>query len=105
MHEHRIIAWVGRQFKTLLDGCVADSLVGRSEVEACASMYLVYYRHHLNEEERDILPAAAKLLTPEDWAAVAAAVPVGRDPLFGDNRLERFRALRRSIENAVHAPH
>ncbi|MEI6300362.1 MAG: hemerythrin domain-containing protein [Betaproteobacteria bacterium] len=103
-HEHSIIAWVGKQFKTLLEGCVADSLVGRAEVEACASMYLVYYRHHLNEEERDILPAAAKLLTPEDWAAVAAAVPTGRDPLFGDDRIERFRALRRCIENAVHAP-
>lgn len=103
-HEHRIIAWVGRQFKTLLDGCIAGGVVGRAEVEACAAMYLVYYRHHLAEEERDILPAAAKLLTAEDWAAVAAAVPLGRDPLFGDESLERFRELRRRIEVRVNPP-
>jgi hemerythrin-like domain-containing protein len=83
---------------SLLTACVDGSVVGRAEVEACASMYLVYYRVHLEEEERDILPAAARLLTREDWAEVAVAVPSGRDPLFGDEFLERFRGLRRLIE-------
>jgi hemerythrin-like domain-containing protein len=97
-HEHRIIAWVGKQFMDLLSACVDGSLVGRAEVEACASMYLTYYRVHLAEEERKILPAAARLLTPADWADVAIAVPSGRDPLFGDEFVDRFRDLRRLIE-------
>lgn len=97
-HEHRIIAWVGKQFMSLLSACVDGSLVGRAEVEACASMYLVYYRQHLAEEEREILPAAAKMLTPADWAEVGVAVPSARDPLFGDDFTERYRDLRRLIE-------
>jgi len=40
---------------------------------------------------------AEQALTEEDWAAVAAAVPAVGDPLFGDNVLERFVALRRKI--------
>jgi hemerythrin-like domain-containing protein len=100
-HEHRIIAWVGKQFTALLEGCIDGSLVGRADVEACASMYLVYYRQHLNEEEREILPAAEKLLTAQDWAEVAAALPDGRDPLFGDEFLDRFRELRRRIDVRV----
>ena len=96
-HEHRIIAWVGKQFKSLLSACVDGSIVGRAEVEACASMYLVYYRQHLAEEEEEIIPAAGRLLTPADWAEVAVAVPVGRDPLFGEESLEKFRELRRLI--------
>ena len=96
-HEHRIIAWVGKQLKSLLSACVDGSMVGRAEVEACASMYLVYYRQHLAEEERVIIPAADRLLNAADWAQVAIIVPVGRDPLFGDESLERFRGLRRLI--------
>jgi hypothetical protein len=59
--------------------------------------YLVYYRHHLATEERDIMPHAAALLTADDWSAVAAAVPAGRDPLFGDEADARYRELRRLI--------
>ena len=43
------------------------------------------------------MPRAAELLTEEDWAAVAATVPPGPDPLFGDDVEARFRELRRQI--------
>ena len=44
----------------------------------------------------------AELLTPQDWAAVAAAVPAGPDPLFGEDIEARYRKLRRHI--ALEAP-
>ena len=44
--------------------------------EAAAATYLLYYRHHLPRGKRNSA-ARSGVLTPEDWAAVAAAVPVG----------------------------
>ena len=44
-----------------------------------------------------MLPRAASLLTAEDRSAVQAAVPAGRDPLFGDDSASGYRELRRHI--------
>jgi hemerythrin-like domain-containing protein len=97
MLEHRAIATAGEQLIGMLEDCIAGGLVERAAVEACADTYLVYYRQHIEEEEIEIVPAAARLLTPDDWAAVAAAVPASHDPLFGDAQEERYRELRRQI--------
>ena len=95
--EHRVIANAGQTLMKHLDAVVADALEPRSIVEAAAATYLAYYRLHLAAEEKEVIPRAAELLTPQDWAAVAAAVPVGPDPLFGENIEGRFRDLRRQI--------
>jgi hemerythrin-like domain-containing protein len=97
MQEHRVIAWAGEDLLQRLQETAADMLVPRADVEASASTFLVYYRHHLNMEERFILPRAAVLLQPEDWAAVAAAVPVQPDPLFGAGVELRYQGLRARI--------
>ena len=97
LQEHRVIAKSGDELLALLNEVADEAIITRAEVEAAAATYLVYYRHHLGTEERDIMPRAGKLLTPEDWAAVVAAVPAGRDPLFGDASEERYRELRRLI--------
>ena len=55
----------------------------------------------LAKEEEDILPIASELLGPEDWAAVAMAVPAAPDPLFGDECEPRYDELRREIEAAI----
>jgi hypothetical protein len=60
----------------------------------------VYYRDHINNEEKEILPRAAQLLTQEDWAAVEAveeAVPAHPDPLFEDDFEALYQELRREI--------
>lgn len=98
LQEHRVIATAGVDLLRRLDEIEADVVVTRETVEAAAATYLVYYHHHLRTEESDIIPRAAALLTPEDWAAVAAAVPVGPDPLFGKNAEAGYETLRRHIE-------
>lgn len=50
------------------------------------------------------MPRAAQVLTEQDWAAVDAAVPASPDPLFGENALERFDALRRQIALDAQVP-
>jgi hemerythrin-like domain-containing protein len=95
--EHRVIATAGEDLLRALSEVESDALVARAAVEAFAAVYLVYYRHHIRNEEREVLPRAKQLLTDEDWEAVAAAAPGGRDPLFGEKGDAGYRELRRHI--------
>jgi hemerythrin-like domain-containing protein len=94
MQEHRVIAWAGEALLRRLEESAGDAMVARSDVEAAAATYLVYYRHHLNTEERDILPKARQLLQDEDWEAVRNAGPSVADPLIADVVEARYRGLR-----------
>jgi len=97
LQEHRVIAVAGDGLMRCLDDVAADAMVERSRLEAAAAAYLVYYRHHLATEEQEVLPRAAQVLTKSDWQAVAAAVPQGADPLFGEESEARYRELRRHL--------
>ena len=98
LQEHRVLENAGESLLKLLDDILEDVVIPRETVEVAAATYLVYYRHHLAAEEAEILPRAARTLTPEDWKAVAAAVPAVADPLFGDDVAERYRELRRRLK-------
>ena len=95
--EHRVIAAAGEDLLTALKEVESDAMVARAAVEAIAAVYLVYYRHHLSNEEREVLPRAKELLTAKDWEAVEAVLPAGRDPLFGGKGDAGYRELRRHI--------
>jgi hemerythrin-like domain-containing protein len=95
--EHRVIANAGEKLLEMLRAIVGGAIVPRAEVEIAAATYLVYYGNHIAKEEEDVLPRAATVLSPDDWAAVRDAVKPARDPLFGDDVQERFRELRRQI--------
>ena len=97
LQEHRVIAAAGAELLKYLEQVVDDVVVERATVEAAAATYLVYYRRHLALEDRDIVPRAEQLLTPEDWEAVVTAIPSGPDPLFGEDSDARYRELRRQI--------
>jgi hemerythrin-like domain-containing protein len=95
LQEHRVIATAGDEFFNRLNEVAGDVMTPHATIEAAAATYLVYYRHHIATEEREIMPRAAQLLTQKDWDEVAATVPP--DPLFGDDVQARFRELRRQI--------
>ena len=97
MQEHRAIATSGEALLNYLEDILEDAILERTTVEAAAALYLVYFRHHLASEENEVLPMAAKLLTPEDWADVAAAASDLADPLFGDDVAARYHELRDAI--------
>ena len=101
VQEHRVMAAIGEALLDYLEDILEDTIVERETVEAAAATYLVYYRHHLSTEEREVLPRAARLLTPDDWAAVASAVASAPDPLFGDDVGERYRELRGRLKPAA----
>jgi hemerythrin-like domain-containing protein len=97
LQEHRVLEIAGETLLKYVDDILEDRVIQRATVEAAAATYLVYYRHHLAVEESEVLPRASRTLKPDDWAAVAAAVPVGPDPLFGDDVGERYRELRKRM--------
>ncbi|HVC11202.1 MAG TPA: hemerythrin domain-containing protein [Burkholderiales bacterium] len=95
--DHEVIARSGKQLLEQLEAIAAGALMSREAVEASAATYAAYYRQHLAREERELFPRAERLLDEHDWAAVEAAVPAGRDPLFGERVEERYRELHRQI--------
>lgn len=97
LQEHRVLAAVGETLLGYLEDILEGAVIRRSTIEAAASTYLVYYRHHLAVEEREIVPRAGQLLTPEDWAATAAAVANVPDPVFGNDAGESYRSLRKRM--------
>lgn len=103
LQEHRVIATAGETLLRILDDIAAEVVEERSKLEAAAAAYLVYYRHHLATEEAEVLPRAAQILTRDDWATVAAAIPAAVDPVFGEETEARYRELRRHIALEAHA--
>ena len=94
LQQHRAIAFAGEQLVTLLKEAMAGGVVLRSSIEAAAALYLNCYRHHLATEDRQIVPIAARLLTPQDWDAVAGSNASGRGPLSARAQREAYQALR-----------
>ena len=92
-----MIAVAGEELLNRLNEVVAEALVERAGLEAAAAVFLVYYRHHMATEEREILPRLAKLFTRDHWRIVANAVPSAPDPLFGDGFDEDYQELRKQI--------
>ena len=95
--EHVVIAHAGEELRLLLEQAVNGEVTLRSSIEVAAATYLVYYCNHIAVEEEDVLPLAAKELTPADWAAVRHAAPERLEPLFGDATESRFHELRKHI--------
>ena len=104
MHEHRVINTVGAQLYKFLDDILEDAFIARETVEASAATYLVYYRGHIEAEDREILPQAAKLLKDGDWSKVSSAVPAAADPLFGPDIGARYRDLHTQIMREKELP-
>jgi hemerythrin-like domain-containing protein len=88
VQEHRVIAHVGARLEKSLEQVLEGAFAERADIEAVAATYLVYYRSHIAREEKDVLPAAARVLTAEDWLAVQGASAASEEP---------FLELRRQI--------
>jgi len=102
--EHRTIAEKAEDLHRHLDEIVEDVIVPRAVFEQSVAEFLTLYRNHIATEEREVLPTAARLLRHEDWSAAASEVPGQADPLFGEQVLAPFRALRAQIERDAEIP-
>jgi hemerythrin-like domain-containing protein len=93
-----------RQLQHLL---TAWDLMGeprRQPFVECAQDYVRFYLEHMRIEETQVLPAAARLLSEQDWSELDAVFEASRDPLAGGERQPEYDALFTRIVLATPAP-
>lgn len=76
----------------------------RAAFEEAVERYVRFYLEHMAVEEGEMLPAARRLFTPEDWAELDAAFAANQDPLTGHEASEAYRPLFRKILMEAPAP-
>ncbi|HYW57247.1 MAG TPA: hemerythrin domain-containing protein [Polaromonas sp.] len=90
--QHLLLAW---------------ELVGeprRAAFAEAAQAYVAFYMEHMRIEETQLLPAAQKILTDDDWAELDAAFLLDRDPLAGGVRDPSYDRLFTRILLTAPAP-
>lgn len=101
-HEHGEAA-----IRTLEHALLAYEVMGeprRADFEAAAERYVGFYLDHMAIEERELLPAAQRLLTAADWAELDTAFAENRDPLTGHEAAPDYQPLFRKILMQAPAP-
>jgi hemerythrin-like domain-containing protein len=70
---------------------------GRSQFGTAVHAYVQFHWEHMRMEEEVLLPLAARVLTQDDWQAIAAAFSESGDPLLGRGAQAALRALFQTI--------
>jgi hemerythrin-like domain-containing protein len=97
MKQHALLKESGEQLVADLDGIMNGSIVPRERVEGPGRTYVLNFRGHMEKEETELFPMAAKLLRPDDWSAIDAAIEPLEDPIFGKSAEKRYAAIREQI--------
>ena len=96
-----------REVRDLQHALLGYELLGeprREAFESAAHNYVKAYLEHMAIEEREILPAAQRNFSGEDWRELDAAFAANRDPLTGHEAAAEFQPLFRRILMATPAP-
>jgi hemerythrin-like domain-containing protein len=83
LEDHRNMHQVSRKFANLVEQLIEDATMPREAFIKAAVDYVDFQRNHMMREVSDVLPAAMRVLTAEDWAELEAAVDHGEDPIAG----------------------
>jgi hemerythrin-like domain-containing protein len=97
LRQHEALRAAGDALVRVLDDIVNGSVVSREAVDIPGRAYIASFRGHMQKEESEIFPAAARVLGATDWTAIVAAIAHRDDPLFGRTALKRFSALQQQI--------
>lgn len=76
----------------------------RAAFVASLERYIDGYLSHMSAEESEILPAARKHFTDDDWTTLDAAFAANRDPLAGHEADDVYKPLFRKIVMTAPAP-
>ncbi len=90
--QHMLLAW---------------ELIGetrRPPFVECARDYVRFYLEHMRIEDTQLLPAAARLLSAQDWSELDAVFEASRDPLAGGAREPEYDELFTRIVLKTPAP-
>ena len=96
--EHREIKRLTGLLATTVTATVNTEDVQTPELGAIMQQLVYYHRNHMMMEEEYFFPAAAKVLSKEDWEAIEVDLFARDDPLFSSAAHARFQKLREEIE-------
>lgn len=104
-HDHE---YTEKAVRDLLHLLVAWEMMGESRREAFTRTFTRYvdlYLSHMRLEEEEVLPAAVKYLTPEDWKELDAAFEANQESMTkGQSPDKAYDALFSRIVRAAPAP-
>lgn len=98
--EHARLAKLVHGFVAAIGAIMHDDEVPRDAATHVIRRFIEAERQHIAMEEELFLPAAARVLRPEDWTALTAETDWRPDPL-AEAADRRFTALRRVIAEAA----
>jgi hemerythrin-like domain-containing protein len=81
VEDHARMSEVSSKFAKLVEQLIADATMSRDVFVRAAMEYVDFQRGHMMREVGDVLPAAARLLTAEDWAELESRLAHEEDPL------------------------
>jgi len=76
----------------------------RAHFEEAAQRYVDFYLAHMALEEREILPLARRMLTPEDWRELDEACGADLDPLVSGTAEAPWDALFHRVVERIPTP-
>jgi len=97
LEDHRNMPQVSRKFANLVEQLIEDATMPRDAFIKAAVDYVDFQRNHMMREVSDVLPAALRVLTAEDWAELEAVVDHGEDPIAGGK--EHYQRLGELLVN------
>lgn len=103
-HDHAIGE---RAIRELEHSLLAFEVMGeprRAAFEQAVERYQRFYLEHMGVEENQVLPAARRALTDDDWQVLDAAFASNRDPLTGHEAAPDYQPLFRQILMSAPAP-
>lgn len=77
---------------------------GRRALAIAIAAYVDFERRHMMREEMEVLPLAGQCLGDEEWRDIGHAFAAHSDPVFSDNLVIGFEALRRYVLEHVKVP-
>jgi hemerythrin-like domain-containing protein len=95
--EHEALAVLVRRLRDAVEAVLNDLEVPRGPFDETLRGFLDATRRHMALEETTFLPAARRVLSAAELAAIDARRNPREDPLFGASGEARFAALRQDI--------
>jgi len=95
--EHEKLSSLTWRFSTAVSNVLEDDQLPREWFLDVANDFLGFSRNHMQMEEVLFFPAAQKCLKPEDWAELEDSLENVSDPLFGEDKQEKYKTLYQDI--------
>lgn len=95
IEQHRVIINSGTKLVAGLDAVINETMMPRAAIEIQAQTYVGYLRNHMRLEEAELFPA---LLEHSDCLPTMMSSTDRADPLFGTQTIDRYKAIRKSLD-------